>query len=118
MNAAEFSNRMEAQKARVDAAKDDYDRAVQEASNAERVYRKERHKAYVRCPQGTVDYRKSWVDAETADLRYVRDLSANYLRGALETYRARIQEMSALQSESKAYREEAAFARTGPEFAA
>jgi hypothetical protein len=88
---------------------------VEEAAASEREYRKARAKAHVQAPRGTVDTTKAWVDAETADLRYLRDLAAGQVRGALELVRQRRQELTFLQTQANASKEEAAFARTGPD---
>jgi hypothetical protein len=58
-----------------------------------------------------------WVDAETADLRCVRDIHAGHVKSALELVRQRKQELSFLQTQANALKEEAALARTGPEVA-
>ena len=90
-----------------------YDSAVEQAAKAEKVYREGRHVALVQCPPGTVDFKKSWVDNKTADLRYARDLSEGNVKGYLELIRSRRQMLSLLQTQANQSKEEAAFARTG-----
>ena len=90
-------------------------------AEAERAYRKAKSEAWVRCPRdeaGSRDWtagrRESWVDAETADLRYHRDIADGMRSAALEAVRARRTQVSVLQSLLSAERAEAEFARTGP----
>ncbi len=116
MNAAELAREGEELVALLDEAQTFYEEKVAEAAAAECTYRKARQEALVRCPSGTVDEKKAWVDAETADLRYARDLAVGLEKGGLELIRSRRQMLSLLQSRSNASREEAAFARTGPEY--
>lgn len=102
---------------------------VRAAAAAERDYRKAVQEAWVRCPRdesGTkaadkdwpVSRREAWVDAETADLRYVRDVADGMLRnarGAQDAYEAQI---SLLQSVANTYKAEAKLAAFGPDVAA
>jgi hypothetical protein len=82
---------------------------------AEREYRKAKGVAWVQHVDGIGAERQAVVDAETADLRYARDLAEGVRRAALESVRARQTQISALQSLAQAYRADAEFARTGPE---
>lgn len=93
------------------------DRA-REYAEAERAYRKEKSAAWLRAPAGNVPQRQAWVDAETADLRFTRDLADGMRQVAVEALRARRAQVSAWQSLLAAQREEASFARTGPGMAA
>lgn len=88
---------------------------------AEQAYRKGKAQAWVTCPRdegGSKDWtaarREAWVDAETADLRYKRDVADGVRQAALEAVRARRTQVSVLQSLLNADRAEAEFARTGP----
>jgi hypothetical protein len=94
-----------------------HDDVVEKAADLERQYRKLRAVKFVQAPQGSVEWKKTWVDAETADLRYQRDIAAGQVKSALELVRQRRQETSLLQSEAASHREEARFALTGPEAA-
>lgn len=96
------------------------------AAAAERDYRKEKSKAWVTCPndeggvkssdrEWTASRREAWVNAETADLRYLRDVSGGMVRTGHQAVKARMYEISLLQSEMGAWKAEANFARTGPE---
>ncbi len=116
MNAAQLDQEAEVLVGLLDEAQTFYEEKVAEAAEAERTYRKGRMQALIRCPPGTVDEKKAWVDAETSDLRYARDLAVGLEKGGLELIRSRRQVLSLLQSRSNASREEAAFARTGPEY--
>lgn len=88
---------------------------------AEQAYRKAKAQCWVRCPRdedGKKDWtaarREAWVDAESADLRYVRDVAEGMRSAALEAVRARRTQVSVLQSLLNAEKAEADFARTGP----
>lgn len=92
---------------------------------AENAYRKARGEAWVRCPndpagtkpadrEWTSARREAWVDADTADLRAVRDIAEGTRQAALEAVRSRRTQLSAMQSLLAADRAEAEFARTGP----
>jgi hypothetical protein len=91
---------------------------VVKAAKAEAVYRKAKAKAWPQAPAGTAKWKEAWVDGETADLRCVRDIHAGHVKSALELVRQRKQELSFLQTQANAAKEEAALARTGPEVAA
>jgi hypothetical protein len=86
-------------------------------ADEEHTYRKARGEAWVRSAgKGqVVPEREAQVDAVTADVRLARDRAAALEKSALEAVRARRTQLSALQSLMGAHREEAAFARTGPE---
>lgn len=93
-------------------------------ADAERIYRKAKAEAWVKVPRdGTDDKsqrnwtagrREAWVDAETADLRYARDVADGMRSAALEAVRARRTQVSVLQSLLNAEKAEAEFVRTGP----
>jgi len=89
-------------------------------AEAERTYRKSKAEAWVRCPRDsdpkarswTAGRREAWVDAETADLRFERDVAEGMRQAALEAVRARRAQLSALQTLMNAHGEEAKFVRT------
>lgn len=90
-------------------------------AEAERNYRRAKAEAWVRCPRdvdGSRDWtagrREAWVNAETADLRFARDVAEGMRSAALEAVRARRTQVSALQTLLNAHAEEAKFSRTGP----
>jgi hypothetical protein len=87
----------------------------QALAESERVYRRGKSAAWARSAgqEMLAREREAWVDSETADLRYERDLAEGMRQAALEAVRARRTQVSALQSAMAATREEAAFARTG-----
>lgn len=93
-------------------------------ADAEHAYRLGKAQAWGSCPHDhedrrmTVPEREAWVQAETAGLRHTRDLADGQLRAAQEAVRARRAQLSAMQSLLAAHREEASFARTGPEWTA
>jgi predicted nucleic acid-binding Zn-ribbon protein len=86
-----------------------------DSADKERQYRKAKALAWVTRTEGTAAQRAALVDADTADLRYERDLTEKLERAALEKVRAIRQEISAYQSLMAANRAEAEFARTGPQ---
>ncbi len=94
------------------------------AAASERDYRKAKAEAWVTVravasgEKITAAELAARVDGATADLRYERDLAEGMRQAALEALRSRRAQVSALQSLLAAGREEAAFARTGPEMAA
>jgi hypothetical protein len=98
-------------------------------AQAEADYRKAKSEAWVRCPvddpavkagerEWTAARREAWVNAQTADLRYARDLAEAMRQAALESVRSRRAQLSAIQTFANAHREEAGLARTGPGMAA
>lgn len=93
---------------------------VEKSAAAERDYRKEKAKAWARAK--TMDMlakeKEAWVDAETADLRYDRDLADGLRQGALEAVRSRRAQLSKVQTFANVERAEMELARTGPEMAA
>lgn len=86
-----------------------------DSADKEREYRKARALAWVNNTEGTAGFREAQVDADTADLRYERDLAEKLERAAIEKIRGVRQEISALQTLLAAHRAEAEFVRTGSE---
>ncbi len=90
--------------------------AGRDHAEAEHAYRLARGQAWAEAlPNKMIaaerDARVDWL---TADKRLTRDIAASLEKSALEAVRARRQQLSALQSLMAGHREEAAFARTGP----
>lgn len=85
-----------------------------EVAEAERDYRKAKSLAWVNRTEGTAREREALVDADTADLRFKRDLAEGMRRAALESVRARATQISAIQSLLNAHKSEADFVRSGP----
>ena len=89
---------------------------VQEYAAAEAAYRKAKAQAWARAK--TMDMlakeKEAWVDAETADLRYARDLADGMKQGALEAVRSRRAQLSSVQTFANVERAEMELARTGP----
>jgi hypothetical protein len=88
---------------------------AQELAEAEKEYRKGKALAWVNRTQGTAAERAALVDSDTADLRYGRDLKEGMRRAALESVRARSQQISLLQTLVNAQRQEGDFAAKGYE---
>jgi hypothetical protein len=104
----------------IDAAIEAMKNTTVEYADAERNYRKAKAEAWVRCPRDeagardwTAGRREAWVDAETADLRYKRDLADGMRHAAVEANRSRRAQLSALQTFLNAEKAEAEFVRTG-----
>jgi hypothetical protein len=97
---------------------------IGQAAETERDYRKAKSESWVRCPhedehgKWTAARREAWVDAQTADLRYARDVSDGMVRTGHQAVKSRQYQMSLLQSEMNAFKAEANFARTGLEVSA
>jgi hypothetical protein len=87
----------------------------QRLAEAERSYRKAKAVAWVKVGEGTAAFREAQVDAQTADLRFERDLADGMRRAAIEAVRSRQQQLSALQTVIRAHRAEAELAGFGPE---
>ncbi len=118
MNASEMAQEGRRLTALLDDALGYVRRQVQEAAEAERVYRKDKAEAWLRAPSGTVAEREAWVNGVTADARFRRDLADNMRRAGMEAVHSRRAQISLLQSVANAYRAEAEMCRTGPEMMA
>ena len=92
---------------------------VKQFAEAERAYREAKDMAMVTAkvelPKATVSERNARVDAATADLRKARDIADGMRQVGIEAIRSRRQQLSAWQTLTNIYVEEAKFARTGPE---
>lgn len=97
----------------IDAGVTELREASSRLAQAEFDYRKGKAIAWAESPDGIADYRRAWVDAETADLRQARDEAEGDRSTAIEALRARRQQLSAWQSYKAADRAEAEFVRTG-----
>jgi hypothetical protein len=90
-------------------------RAQSEAfADAAHEFRQAWSAAYMRT-EGTQGDKKAQADLETSHLRLAMELADGFRTAALERVRSARQEISAIQSLMAAYKEEAAFARTGPQ---
>lgn len=99
----------------LDEAQKQLHNALHSEANMEHIYRQERRKAFISAEAGTVDERNAEVDATCADARRERDRATGDAKAALEAVRNKRQSLSALQSIANSVREEAAFARVGPD---
>lgn len=104
----------------IDQGIDALKRHAEGLARAEQAYRRGKAQAWARAAgmDMLAKEKEAWVDAESADLRYQRDLEDGMRQAALEAVRSRRTQVSALQTLVNAEREGAAFARTGPECAA
>lgn len=105
----------------IDAAIDALKNTTVEYAKREAEYRKAKAECWVRCPrdeEGQRDWtaarREAWVNAETSDLRYHRDIADGMRQAALEAVRSRRAQLSSVQTFVNAERAEMDFARTGP----
>lgn len=89
-------------------------RATEEYAEAEAIYRVAKAHAWIEVASGTVPEREAAVNGSTAVLRQKRDLADGMRQAALEAIRSRRGQLSAVQTLANAYREDAAFSRTGP----
>jgi hypothetical protein len=96
-----------------------------EYARAEAEYRRSKSEAWVRCPiddatvkagerEWTAARREAWVNAETADLRYKRDLAEGMRQVAIEANRSRRAQLSSVQTFVNAEKAEMDLVRTGP----
>lgn len=90
---------------------------IPKAAAAERDYRKAKSELWVRAK--TVDMlakeKETWVDAQSADLRYERDVAEGMLRVGYQAVKSRQQQISLLQSQMNVFKAEANFAQFGIE---
>ncbi len=85
-------------------------------ADAEEIYRRAKAIAWVEAPKGTAEQRRAWVvDGETAALRKTRDIAEGMVKASFEAIRSRRSQLSMLQTLMGAWREEAAYTRTGPQ---
>lgn len=115
MNTAEALTEANRLSRLIDAAIEGLKNTTVEFATAEREYRKSKAEAWLRAkPEDMLAKEKeAWVDAETSDLRYRRDLADGMRQAALEAVRSRRAQLSALQTFLNAEKAEAEFARTG-----
>lgn len=111
MNAADLSKQGRAFMARADEADTQLRARIEEVAEAERLYRKARALAWPRVPQATAKEKEDWVDAETADERFTRDLADGMRRADLELVKRRTTEITLLMAVAASHRSEAELAR-------
>ncbi len=129
MNAGEYNHRLLDVVRAIGAAEDAYREAIARAANSERAYRR-REAIASQTVRGGANPPKNQSElsamvellefkdgATVGDLRYQRDLDKGMMDVAKQVHRAKVGEMSALQSEASLSRAEAEFIRTGPETA-
>lgn len=97
----------------LDSGLEVYREAPESEASKERDYRKLRARRWVDA-EGTAKQKEDWVDGETADARYERDVAKGLVLVARESVRSRQAQLSALQTLVNAHRAEAEFSRTAP----
>lgn len=123
MNLADAAVEMTRLSRLLDAGISQLRQQAHDLAHAEAHYRKAKAEAWVLCPndphdvrsgerEWTAARREAWVNAETAELRRVRDIAEGMRLAALEAVRSRRTQISALQSLLKAHEAEAEFERT------
>jgi hypothetical protein len=98
MNIAELVAQTKLYSARLDRGITELCENAVQLADAEHSYRLAVAKAWMLNTQGTVNARKAQVDADTADLRRVRDIAEGMRVASLEAVRSRRAQLSALQS--------------------
>ena len=96
---------------RIEECESDYQSAGNVVAEAERNYRKSKADAMSNSPKGTVAEKEAWVNGQTADLRFERDVANNNKIHALESMRNSRQQLSFVQTAINGLREEMGFAR-------
>lgn len=126
MNSGEYSQRLLDVVKAIREADEIYRQAIAKAANSERGYRRrqaiarQQVRGEVNPPKNAdaVDDRAELLEfadgATVGDMRYQRDLDRGLMDAAKQLQRAKIQEMSALQSEASLSKAEAEFERTAP----
>ena len=89
---------------------------VEQSAVAERDYRKAKAKAWAQAKTEDMlaKEKEAWVNAQTADLRFERDLADGMKQGALEALRSRRAQLSKCQTFANVERAEMDLARTAP----
>lgn len=113
MTIEEFAEEMQRLSRLLDAGLEVYREAPEGEASKERDYRKLRSRKWIDA-EGTSQQKKDWVDGETADARYERDVARGLVQVARESVRSRQAQLSALQTLVNAHRAEADFSRTAP----
>lgn len=115
LSAFELNTAMVEKSREVDLALDEYRRYNRQWAEAENVSRKKQAQAYAFVKGKTVPETRALIDLE-CDEELSQALLADVLRNsAKEALRARMSQLSALQSMASALREELRFGRTGPD---
>lgn len=99
----------------IDAGLDLYREAPEKEAEKERDYRKARAKKWLEVPDGTAKFKEDWVDGQTADTRYERDLARGMKEAYRESVRNRQSQLSAWQTLVNAHRSEVELAGKGPQ---
>lgn len=122
MQAAIFNVKMLEIVKAIAEAEDEYQRCIRAWALAEKNYKRREAKAFLHIDDAK-NVREREAKAETlefqdkqtlTDLRYEAHLAQGLMDAAKGAHRARMAELSALQSEANLAKEEARFARTGP----
>lgn len=100
---------------KLEDACDDLYEATERESSAENEYRKVKAVEWAGLRNMRVADAEAYVNGVTADLREARDLAQGQVRAGIELVRSLRTQVSLVQTAINTRREEAAFARTGPD---
>lgn len=83
----------------LEGAIDDYESALADEATKERDYRKLKAEKWLRAEGDTAKAKEAWVDAESADARYQRDLATGLVKGALQRVRLAEEKLAEVDGE-------------------
>lgn len=115
MNAAELETRLDDAASSVRASLADLEKRSIDYAKAERTYRMAKATAYL-ASTGTVSEREARAENAINEVRFERDMAEGLRGSALEAVRSYRGLLSAVQTLASLSKEEAAFARTGPDW--
>lgn len=114
---AEFAGECRRLSRLIDDAVEELARQTRQTAGAEREYRLGKALMWINSTESSASAKEPVVNGESADLRYARDLAAGLRRSAVESLRARMAQLNALQTMANLERAEAELLRTAPEMA-
>lgn len=114
MNAGELERALYDAKREVDAALEEYNRAIREDAEADKQAKISHASAYL-ASSGTAGERSAYADKGSVDERYRARLAEGLKRSAASAVESKRQWLSALQSLASLTKAEAQLAKWGPE---
>lgn len=112
MNAAELNTQILSAAQTLRSSLDDLERRSIDYAKAEKAYRMQKATAYL-ATTGTVNEREARAENAINEFRFQRDMAEGLKVSALEAVRGNRAVLSAIQTLTNLYREEASFDRTG-----
>jgi hypothetical protein len=113
MNAAELSKSLFAAKKEIDAALTEYESAIYEDAEADRVAKIAKSSAYL-SSSGTAGERQAYTDQATSEVQYKARLAEGLKRSASQAVESKRQWLSALQSLASLTKAEAQLSKWSP----